>query len=145
MGCGVVRAPASIGSVVVVVVDCNTGKVPSSMVVVFCGMIMSPANVVVVVSCGMIMSPSNTGSVVVVVGCGVVRAPSNMASVVVVVTGGVEIVVSCGIDAAPLSVVVVCAVVVVVPGCGGSTGVTGKFPHPFKSVVAASSVAAFAR
>lgn len=133
MGCGVVRAPASIGSVVVVVVDCDTGKVPSSMVVV---------------SCGMIMSPSNTGSVV--VGCGVVRAPSNMASVVVVVTGGVEIVVSCGIDASPLSAVVVCcvvvcAVVVVVPGCGGSTGVTGKFPHPFKSVVAASSVAAFAR
>ena len=41
----------------------------------------------------------------------------------------------------------VCCVVVcvVVPGCGGSTGVTGKFPHPFKSVVAASSVAAFAR
>lgn len=130
MGCGVVRAPASIGSVVVVVVDCDTGKVPSSMVVVFCGMIMSPAN---------------TGSVVVVVGCGVVRAPSNMASVVVVVTGGVEIVVSCGIAAAPLIAVVVCAVVAVVPGCGGSTGVTGKFPHPFKSVVAASSVAAFAR
>ena len=70
VGCGVVRAPASIGSVVVVVVDCDTGKVPSSMVVV---------------SCGMIMSPANTGSVV--VGCGVVRAPSNMASVVVVVTG----------------------------------------------------------
>ena len=46
---------------------------------------------------------------------------------------------------APLIAVVVCAVVVVVPGCGGSTGVTGKFPHPFKSVVAASSVAAFAR
>ena len=128
VGCGVVRAPASIGSVVVVVVDCDTGKVPSSMVVV---------------SCGMIMSPSNTGSVV--VGCGVVRAPSNMASVVVVVTGGVEIVVSCGIDASPLSAVVVCAVVAVVPDCGGSTGVTGKFPHPFKSVVAASSVAAFAR
>ena len=106
---------------------------------------MSPANVVVVVSCGMIMSPANTGSVVVVVGCGVVRAPSNMASVVVVVTGGVEIVVSCGIDASPLSAVVVCAVVAVVLGCGGSTGVTGKFPHPFKSVVAASSVAAFAR
>ena len=106
-----------------------------------CGMIMSPANVVVVVSCGMIMSPAN------VVGCGVVRAPSNMASVVVVVTGGVEIVVSCGIAAAPLIAVVVCCVVVcvVVPGCGGSTGVTGKFPHPFKSVVAASSVAAFAR
>ena len=124
MGCGVVRAPASIGSVVVVVVDCDTGKVPSSMVVVSCGMIMSPANVV---------------------GCGVVRAPSNMASVVVVVTGGVEIVVSCGIDASPLSAVVVCAVVAVVPDCGGSTGVTGKFPHPFKSVVAASSVAAFAR
>ena len=130
VGCGVVRTPASIGSVVVVVVDCDTGKVPSSMVVVFCGMIMSPAN---------------TGSVVVVVGCGVVRAPSNMASVVVVVTGGVEIVVSCGIAAAPLIAVVVCAVVAVVPGCGGSTGVTGKFPHPFKSVVAASSVAAFAR
>ena len=89
------------------------------------------------------MSPANTGSVV--VGCGVVRAPSNMASVVVVVTGGVEIVVSCGIAAAPLIAVVVCAVVAVVPGCGGSTGVTGKFPHPFKSVVAASSVAAFAR
>lgn len=85
----------------------------------------------VVVSCGMIMSPSN------VVGCGVVRAPSNMASVVVVVTGGVEIVVSCGIAAAPL--------IAVVLDCGGSTGVTGKFPHPFKSVVAASSVAAFAR
>ena len=112
------------GSVVVVVVDCDTGKVPFSMVVVSCGMIMSPSNVV---------------------GCGVVRAPSNMASVVVVVTGGVEIVVSCGIAAAPLIAVVVCAVVVVVPGCGGSTGVTGKFPHPFKSVVAASSVAAFAR
>ena len=78
------RAPASIGSVVVVVVDCDTGKVPFSMVVVSCGMIMSPANVV---------------------GCGVVRAPSNMASVVVVVTGGVEIVVSCGIDASPLSAV----------------------------------------
>ena len=124
VGCGVVRAPASIGSVVVVVVDCDTGKVPSSMVVVSCGMIMSPSNVV---------------------GCGVVRAPSNMASVVVVVTGGVEIVVSCGIDASPLSAVVVCAVVAVVPDCGGSTGVTGKFPHPFKSVVAASSVAAFAR
>ena len=129
VGCGVVRAPASIGSVVVVVVDCDTGKVPSSMVVVSCGMIMSPANVV---------------------GCGVVRAPSNMASVVVVVTGGVEIVVSCGIDAAPLIAVVVCcvvvcAVVVVVPSCGGSTGVTGKFPHPFKSAVAASSIAAFAR
>lgn len=124
VGCGVVRVPASIGSVVVVVVDCDTGKVPSSMVVVSCGMIMSPANVV---------------------GCGVVRAPSNMASVVVVVTGGVEIVVSCGIDAAPLIAVVVCAVVVVVPSCGGSTGVTGKFPHPFKSAVAASSVAAFAR
>lgn len=93
VGCGVVRAPASIGSVVVVVVDCDTGKVPSSMVVVFCGMIMSP---------------SNTGSVVVVVGYGVVRAPSNMASVVVVVTGGVEIVVSCGIAAAPLIAVVVC-------------------------------------
>ena len=130
VGCGVVRAPSNIGSVVVVVVDCDTGKVPSSMVVVVCGMIMSPAN---------------TGSVVVVVGCGVVRAPSNMASVVVVVTGGVEIVVSCGIDASPLSAVVVCAVVAVVPGCGGSTGVTGKFPHPFRSVVAASSVAAFAR
>ncbi len=124
VGCGVVRVPASIGSVVVVVVDCDTGKVLSSMVVVSCGMIMSPSNVV---------------------GCGVVRAPSNMASVVVVVTGGVEIVVSCGIDASPLSAVVVCAVVAVVPDCGGSTGVTGKFPHPFKSVVAASSVAAFAR
>ena len=124
VGCGVVRAPASIGSVVVVVVDCDTGKVPSSMVVVSCGMIMSPSNVV---------------------GCGVVRAPSNMASVVVVVTGDVEIVVSCGIDASPLSAVVVCAVVAVVPDCGGSIGVTGKFPHPFKSVVAASSVAAFAR
>ena len=128
VGCGVVRTPASIGSVVVIVVDCDTGKVPSSMVVV---------------SCGMIMSPANTGSVV--VGCGVVRAPSNMASVVVVVTGGVENVVSFGIDASPLSAVVVCAVVAVVPDCGGSTGVTGKFPHPFKSVVAASSVAAFAR
>lgn len=124
VGCGVVRAPASIGSVVVVVVDCDTGKVPSSMVVVSCGMIMSPSNVV---------------------GYGVVRAPSNMASVVVVVTGGVEIVVSCGIAAAPLIAVVVCAVVAVVPDCGGSTGVTGKFPHPFKSAVAASSVAAFAR
>lgn len=126
VGCGVVRAPASIGSVVVVVVDCDTGKVPSSMVVVSCGMIMSPANVV---------------------GCGVVRAPSNMASVVVVVTGGVEIVVSCGIDAVSFIAVVVCWIVVcvVVPGCGGSTGVTGKFPHPFKSAVAASSVAAFAR
>lgn len=128
VGCDVVRAPSNIGSVVIVVVDCDTGKVPSSMVVV---------------SYGMIMSPANTGSVV--VGCGVVRAPSNMASVVVVVTGGVEIVVSCGIAAAPLIAVVVCAVVAVVPGCGGSTGVTGKFPHPFKSVVAASSVAAFAR
>ncbi len=135
VGCGGVRALSNIGYVVVVVVDCDTGKVPSSMVVV---------------SCGMVISPANTGSVAVVVGCGVVRAPSNMAFVVVVVTGGVEIVVSCGIDAAPLIAVVVCcvvvcAVVVVVPSCGGSTGVTGKFPHPFKSVVAASSVAAFAR